>query len=543
MPKHHQSRTGIIEENTRFRAALEAMLDSVVMTTAIRDEQGRVVDFLVDYVNPVAEIGQREAGEIVGRRFLDVWPGARNSPIWDRYLHLMDTGEPVVLDDFPYTEVIGGRPVTAVFDIRATRLGDGFLQNFRDVTSRHRTRQQLAASEKRFRSAVDAVLYPFFLLNPIRGDDGKIIEFEYGYANRAALELYQMPEDEVVGHGQVELFPSVKELGIFDRYVQAVETGVPAKIDVPYFDEAGVEGSFELVATPGEDNLIVAAVDVSEIKRAQQALRTLNAELETRVSERTAELVRAEADRRVLEADLMQAERLQTTGQLASGIAHDFKNLLGIIIAYTERAHDISATPEARRVITEIEEAARRADRLAGDLVSFGGRSRAQPEAVDLNALVAKVLDLMGVSMRGARIRFEPWPDGLPRVLIDPLRLEQVLLNLALNASDAMPGGGTLTIQVRPLRIDQDGAGKPDDLEDHGSYVELVVSDTGIGMSAEVKSRIFDRFFTTKPQGTGAGLGLTTVQGIIAEAGGMITVESCEGEGTTFHICLPTVAT
>ncbi len=259
--------------DSRFRAALETMLDSVVITTAVRDEEGRVVDFVVDYINPVAEIGQRPAEEMVGRRFRDVWPSITGSPIWEMYLRLVETGEPVVLDDFSYSDVIGGLAVTAVFDIRATRLGDGFLQNFRDVTQRYQVQQDLAASEKRFRTAIDALMDPFFILSPVRDGRGKIVELEYRYANQAAERLYQMPRQDIVGHGQLELFPSVRELGIWDTYLGVIATGNPARIDVPYFDEHGIAGAFELAATPGEEGLIVAARDVSAARRAQEALR------------------------------------------------------------------------------------------------------------------------------------------------------------------------------------------------------------------------------------------------------------------------------
>jgi signal transduction histidine kinase len=258
---------------SRFRAALETMLDSVVMTTAVRDDDGRIVDFVVDYINPVAEIGQRRAEQIVGRRFLDVWPSTIESPIWGMYLHLMATGEPIVLDNFVYRDVIDGRAVTAAFDIRATRLGDGFLQNLRDVTDRYRAQQDLVASEKRFRSAVDVQLDPLFIFGPVRDDQGQIVELTYRYINRAGLRLYQLPWQDVVGHGLLELFPSVRELRIWDTYIESIETGAPARTDSPYFSEHGVAGSFELSVTPGEEGLLVAAREVSNVRRAQEAMR------------------------------------------------------------------------------------------------------------------------------------------------------------------------------------------------------------------------------------------------------------------------------
>ena len=269
--------------DSRFRAALETMLDSTLMTTAVRDDDGRIVDFVIDYINPVEEIGQRRADEIVGRRFLEIWPSTMASPIWAMYLHLVETGEPIVLDDFVYHEVIDGQAVTAAFDIRAARLGDGFLQNFRDVTDRYRAKQELAASEKRFRSAVDALIDPFFILGPVRDEQGKIIELEYRYINQAAEQLYRMPRQDIIGHGQIELFPSVLDLGIWDAYVKAIETSTPARLDIPFFDERGVAGSFELSLTPGDEGLIVAAREVSEARRAQDALRASEERFRTSV--------------------------------------------------------------------------------------------------------------------------------------------------------------------------------------------------------------------------------------------------------------------
>jgi signal transduction histidine kinase len=145
-----------IAGNSRFRAALEAMLDSVVITTAVRDDDGRIVDFDVDYINPAAEVGQRPAEQIVGRRFLDVWPSITESPIWEMYLHTVETGEPIVLDNFTYGDVINGHAVSATFDIRATRLDDGFLQTFRDVTERRQAEETMTSQAAQLaRNAVE----------------------------------------------------------------------------------------------------------------------------------------------------------------------------------------------------------------------------------------------------------------------------------------------------------------------------------------------------------------------------------------------------
>ncbi len=298
----------------------------------------------------------------------------------------------------------------------------------------------------------------------------------------------------------------------------------------------------ELTGTQAYEGVVINAYQGTEAaSRAREALRVLNAELEGRVNERTSELLRAEADRRALETELRQAERFETVGQLSSGIAHDFRNLLGVVVGYAEMAEDVGdyLDPELRRILGEIRAAADRAVNLTSDLLNFGRRARTRPEAVDINAMIAGIADLLSVSLSGGgTVIIEPWPKELPPVLADPSQLEQVLLNLAVNARDAMPKGGTVTISTSPADFDPEYP-RPHLRLSPGRYVELVVSDTGTGMSADVAARIFERFFTTKPFGKGTGLGLSTVRGIIDEIGGAIEVDTEEGAGTTFHIYLP----
>lgn len=250
---------------------------------------------------------------------------------------------------------------------------------------------------------------------------------------------------------------------------------------------------------------------------------------------------RAERERRELETELRLAERLQTVGQLTSGIAHDFGNLLGVVVGYAELAEEVSgrANPELHRILREIRAASDRAVHLIGELLTFSHRSRAQPEPIDLNALVAGVTDLLSVSLNGsAQVVVEPWPAALPPVLAERGELEQVLLNLAVNARDAMPEGGTLTVSTSPADFE---GGHPHASKGArtGRYVELDVSDTGTGMREDVVGQIFERFFSTKPPGKGTGLGLSTVQGIVSRLGGTIEVDTEAGRGTTFRIFLP----
>ena len=261
-----------------------------------------------------------------------------------------------------------------------------------------------------------------------------------------------------------------------------------------------------------------------------------------RVRQRASQLAQLERHRRQLETELRQAERFQAVGELTSGISHDFRNLLAIIVGYTEMAEDITEydrDPELRRILEEIRSTAQRAVDLVGELLRFSHRGPPIPEDVNLNHVISCTKALLTVSMGGrVEVAFAPWAAPLPAVRADRSQLEQVLLNLAVNARDAMPAGGTLTIRTSAVDFDADRS-RLHPGTSPGRYVELLVQDTGIGMSAGVQAKIFARFFTTKRPGRGTGLGLWAVRGIIAELGGTIDVDSLEGSGTTFRIYLP----
>ena len=234
-----------------------------------------------------------------------------------------------------------------------------------------------------------------------------------------------------------------------------------------------------------------------------------------------------------------QSERLESLGQLAGGIAHDFNNLLGVIMNYAAFAADeVADRPAVLADVQEIQSAAERAARLTAQLLILGRRGAIQPETLDLNTIVAEIHSLLSRSIgEHIELRVDPSPD-LPKVRADRGQIEQVLLNLVVNARDAMPGGGTLTIETTHVELDDEYARLHPDVS-AGHYVGLTVSDTGTGMSAEVAAHIFEPFFTTKAVGEGTGLGLATVYGIVTEAGGSMTVYSEEGIGTTFRLYFP----
>jgi len=237
--------------------------------------------------------------------------------------------------------------------------------------------------------------------------------------------------------------------------------------------------------------------------------------------------------------ELRQAQKLEALGRLAGGIAHDFNNLLMAMRGYAELLLESLDSDPRRGEVQEIINAADRAATLTKQLLAFSRRQAVKPRLVPLDKLVARVQQMLQ-RLIGAHIALTTTvPDGIAAVRADEGQLEQVVMNLSINARDAMPGGGRLRIEL--ANVDLDGAGhRPAELAP-GRYVRLSVADTGSGMTPETRARIFEPFFTTKDAGQGTGLGLAMVYGIIAQAGGAIDVETALGHGTTFHIYLPAV--
>jgi nitrogen-specific signal transduction histidine kinase/CheY-like chemotaxis protein len=233
---------------------------------------------------------------------------------------------------------------------------------------------------------------------------------------------------------------------------------------------------------------------------------------------------------------LLQSQKLDSIGRLAGGIAHDFNNLLTVILcsAESEREALDAGRSVSREDIEQIRQAGERARGLTRHLLSFARQQVTAPATVDLNATLAGSERLLR-ALLGEAVRLEtsPGPDLWP-VRCDPAQIEQVLFNLAGNARDAMPSGGTLSIFTANV---QSGSGRSD--PPAGDWVRLRVRDSGGGMSREVKDHLFEPFFTTKPSGQGTGLGLATVYGIVRQAGGHVRVESEPGKGTTFDVLLP----
>jgi signal transduction histidine kinase len=283
------------------------------------------------------------------------------------------------------------------------------------------------------------------------------------------------------------------------------------------------------------------------LRHREADLRQLNAELENRVRERTAALEQANAglvaaadDRERTEAKLRQSQKMEAVGRLTGGVAHDFNNLLTIVLGNLAlvRRRLGQADERALRALDHADEGARRGAELTQRLLAFSRQQPLAPQPVDVNRLVAGMSELLARTL-GEDIHVETvLAGGLWRAHADPNQLENALLNLAVNARDAMPRGGKLTIETANSLLDEAYAATRDDLR-AGQYVMVSVSDTGTGMSAEVAARAFEPFFTTKPAGKGTGLGLSHVYGFARQSGGHAAIYSEPGQGSTIKIYLP----
>jgi PAS domain S-box-containing protein len=249
-------------------------------------------------------------------------------------------------------------------------------------------------------------------------------------------------------------------------------------------------------------------------------------------------ITRDVTEQRNLEAQLAQSQRLESLGQLAGGIAHDFNNMLMVIMTRCDILLRSLEPEKQRQFVSDIRTAALKNRDLTQHLLAAARRQVLEPQVVDLNTVINSAVQLLAPTLgENIEIRRE-LQEPLWSVHADPSKLDQVLLNLAINARDAMPSGGSLTIESRNVKADSSYARQHLGLRE-GEYVSLVVSDTGSGIPPEIRDRIYDPFFTTKEPGRGTGLGLSVVRGIVEQTGGRVWMYSEEGRGTTFKILLP----
>jgi PAS domain S-box-containing protein len=386
----------------------------------------------------------------------------------------------------------------------------GMLGTYSDITERKIAEDALRKSEERFSR--------FFRSTPVgtsitRFSDGLLVD-----ANDAFLALLGYTREEIIGHNTLEL-AMWADPGDRAKVVEILqEQGRIRNLETQLVRKSGeiidVLGAAEVIDIAGEKYMLSLAYDITEHKRVEE-------------------------ERKKLEEQLFQAQKMESVGRLAGGVAHDFNNMLSVIIGRAEMAlqQDVSSD-KLQQNIKEILKAGLRSADLTRQLLAFARKQTAIPKVMDLNETISGILKMLR-RLIGEDIDLL-WAPGLDlwKVKVDPSQVDQILANLVVNARDAISGVGAVTIRSENVVVGGSKWAKARDFVP-GEYVLLTVSDTGAGMSKEVRENIFEPFFTTKEVGQGTGLGLSTVYGIVKQNDGFIHVASEPEKGTTFKIYLP----
>jgi len=378
----------------------------------------------------------------------------------------------------------------------------------KELSERKRVEEALQQSNKNWGNTFNAITDIIFVLSP----EHDILEI-----NHAGCIALNRPKESILGHKCFALMHGLEAPIPGCPCRQAVADGKPCMGE---YEERGK--AYNLVAWPTMDEhgkVVSLAHVIKDITQEKQS----------------------EMARERLEAQLRHSQKMEAIGSLAGGIAHDFNNMLYVMMTFTDIALDSTDEGDPRRSqLAEVKKAAERAATLVRQLLAFSRKQILQPLQLNLNKVTSELQKMLH-RILGEDISLELLlsPD-LGLTMADPSQIEQVLMNLVVNARDAMPQGGTLTLATANLDL-RDGWAANGTSVNPGNYVTLAVTDTGCGMDAQTRERIFEPFYTTKDQGKGTGLGLSTVYGIVRQSGGEIQVESEPGHGTTFTIYLPRV--
>ena len=537
------SRDALARSEARFITILETIESAFAIVKVKFDAGDKPVDYYFVEANPAFE---HQCGVNLRGKWVTEFAPNLESFWFETYGHVAKTGEPANFENYANT-------FERWFDVRAVRVGDPADRQiailFNDVTQRRDAEERLRASEALAREnvervqlalaagaiigtwhwdlltdrfAVDEAFARVFDLDPALGREGLSLEQVMVTVHPEDQDGLTTAINEAIGRGGA--YSHQYRVRRADGKYQWIE----ANGRVECADD-GTPLRFPGVLIDVEERRNVEA----ERDRAIAALRALNDTLEQRVSSRTSELMQAEEK-------LRQSQKMEAVGQLTGGLAHDFNNLLaGISGALELMGTRISQgrLNEVDKYMVTAQGAVKRAAALTHRLLAFSRRQTLDPRPTDVNTLMTGMTELIQRTVGPSIVLETRAAPGLWPTLVDASQLENALLNLCINARDAMPDGGRITIETANRALDCETARTLDMPE--GEYLCLCVTDTGTGMTADVIAKAFDPFFTTKPLGQGTGLGLSMIYGFAKQSGGQVRVHSQVGQGTEMCIYLP----
>jgi PAS domain S-box-containing protein len=417
-----------------------------------------------------------------------------------------------------------------------------------DITERKRAEEKIRESEDRFRTLANAIPQ----LAWIAKNDGYIFWY-----NQRWFDYTGTTPDEMEGWGWQRVHDPEVLPRVLEKWRASIATGSPFDMVFPLRGANGEFRSFLTRVMPLKNSSgeviqwFGTNTDITERKLAEEALQKGHDLLEQRVQERTKELLKAyetlkeeTQERAQIEERLRQSQKMEAMGTLAGGIAHDFNNILAAILGFTEMAvDDVPDRPLVAKNLQHVLKSAMRARELVKQILAFGRKAGHTRGPVSVFPLIKETVQLLRASIPSTIDINLALSASSDTILAAPIEVQQILMNLATNASLAMQEkGGTMEISLTDIDSKPDSSVPESDLIP-GEYLQLVVKDTGIGMSLEVKRRVFEPFFTTREVGKGSGMGLAVVYGIVQDLQGTITVESEPGVGSTFRVLLPKART
>jgi two-component system cell cycle sensor histidine kinase/response regulator CckA len=479
------------EVTARLNATLETMSDGLY----VLDRDWRFV-----YVNPRAEqMLQRRRDQLLGRSLWDTVPGMTDQ-VRATYRKVMRDRQPVSFDEVHHP------PYDRWFELTLYPSPQGLTVHFRDITRRVEAREAIRAREAQLArqaalldEARDAILVH------------DLDDLTISYFSRGAERLYGTPAADAVGRRADELF------GVDDPELVDDALGTLRQ-------EGAWNGEVRQRATDGRELVVASRTTLlPEEGDGRRSVLVINTDV---------------TDRRRVEQQLVRAQRMESMGGLASGIAHDLNNLLSPMLLAVDLLAADEPDPARAELLQTIRSSASRGSEMVARILSFARGADGERVPVAVGELIEEVVRLLCDSVsRDVEVVAE-LDDELPPLLGDPTQLHQVLLNLGVNGRDAMPDGGRLTLRARHVEVAASADAAVAGLA-AGPHVLLEVSDTGVGMDAATQARVFEPFFTTKPPGAGTGLGLSTTRTIVESHGGTLSVDSAPGRGTTIRIHLP----